>query len=353
MKIVRYPDTNPLEGDFNCITVGNFDGVHLGHQSLIKRIVDKARQMQGQSVIVSMNPLPQQYFMGKTEFEVITSFKQKCRILAQMNIDVFCVLNFNRRLASMGADEFFNSILLGGLRAKYLVIGDDFKFGANREGDEKLLSRLCVKNQIELITMDSLMINERRVSSSLIRKYLADSDFVSAKSMMGRDYVVQGRVIHGKKLGRELGFPTINISLKSNTCPLHGIYVVKIKIEHKWYQAVASVGVNPTVIEQIKILEVFVIDFNREVYGKTVEVLIEKQSKKITLRLNITEINENRINKISTIVEENKGTVPLDFLVYDLAEEIKLNLHSRSIKVNVDNTFLKVLENEEIKFRIN
>ena len=277
MEIIRYPHYRPLQADDNAVTIGNFDGVHLGHQSLIKKVVAKAKLIGGLSVVVTMHPLPIQFFNGKQSLALITSFKQKVKLMSDLGVDVLCVLNFNRKLASMTADKFFNEILVKGLKAQYLLVGDDFKFAANRAGDAEYLAHHCQQLGIRFEQQASVMLSQQRVSSSLVRSELLKGDFNQAQKFLGREYVVSGRVAHGKKLGRTLGFPTVNIHFKNGDSALHGIYVVCVRIKGLWHQAVASVGYNPTVKDRGKRLEVHVLDFSDDVYNEWVEVLFYKK----------------------------------------------------------------------------
>lgn len=274
MEIIRYPQYFPLATPSNnCITIGNFDGVHLGHQQLINRVVEQAKNTGGLATVVTMHPLPNQYFNGKQSLPLINSFKQKARLMAALGVDVLCVLNFNQKLASMTALRFFQDIVKQGLGAQYLLVGDDFEFGANRSGNAAFLNQQCQQAGIQFEQQSSVMLSNQRVSSSLVRTALHCGDFVTVKRYLGRDYVVSGRVRHGKKLGRTLGFPTLNIHFKNGASALHGIYVVKVKIKSKWHEAVASVGFNPTVRDSSKRLEVHVLDFEGDVYHEWIEVL--------------------------------------------------------------------------------
>ncbi|WP_179952168.1 bifunctional riboflavin kinase/FAD synthetase [Marinicella rhabdoformis] len=277
MEIIRYPHHTSLNSLNNSVTIGNFDGVHLGHQKLIEKVVNQAKITDGLAVVVTMQPLPVQYFQGKHAVPLVTSFKQKVKLMVEQGVDVLCVLNFNKQLSTMTALDFFNEILVEGLKARYLLVGDDFQFGANRAGDAAFLALQCHQAQIKFEQQNSVLLNGRRVSSSLIRSALAVGDFKQVKCYLGRDYVVAGRVAHGKKLGRTLGFPTLNIHFKNGETALHGIFVVKVKIKSQWHEAVASVGYNPTVKDSTKRLEVHVLDWSGEIYGQWIEVLFYKK----------------------------------------------------------------------------
>ena len=276
MKIIRYPQLFPIN-ESTCVTIGNFDGVHLGHQALINEVVQRAKEFNCLSVVVTMSPFPIQLFKGKGAIEVLTQFKHKVKILQALGVDILCVLNFNQNLAAMSAAEFFQRILLNGLTAKYIVVGDDFRFGAGRTGDFEQLSQWSKAAGIMVEQLNSVKVADVRVSSSAIRAYLSQGRFDLAKQQLGRHFNLIGRVAYGRKMGRTLGYPTINIELRSGAFPLHGIYATHILIEGKRYQSMTSVGLNPTVGGNAKRVEVYVFDFDQDVYRKTVEVLFYKK----------------------------------------------------------------------------
>ena len=276
MKIIRYPQKSPLSKP-SAVTIGNFDGVHKGHQALIKHTMSAAEAQSLQSVVVTMEPLPLQYFKGRFQVDLITPFKQKARLIQQLGVDMLCVLNFNRHLAQRSADEFCDEILDQGLHTSHIVVGHDFKFGADREGDVAYLSAWCRRKNIDIEVIPPIQNQHGRISSTCIRGLLKAGEFALAKQALGRHYSIIGRVKHGRKIGRNLGYPTINIELNKGGNPLHGVYVVAIEIEGEWYQGVASVGYNPTVGGNTKRLEVYVMNFNTEVYGHFVKVLFYKK----------------------------------------------------------------------------
>jgi len=272
MNIIRYPHHQPLS-DPCCLTIGNFDGVHLGHQALINRVCQQAVSRGMPSCVVTMKPLPLQYFGGSGAVEILTGFKHKARILERMNVDVMCVLNFNAAMARMSAEQFFEQVLWHGLQARYILIGDDFRFGKGRQGGARELQSWGAQCGMEVEQSSAVQVADSRVSSSQIRRHLRAGNFMSARDMLGRDFNVIGRVAHGRKMGRDLGFPTLNIELKSGAFPLHGVYVTRVRIGAQWYQSVTSVGYNPTVGGNAMRAEVHVFDFSADVYGQTVEVL--------------------------------------------------------------------------------
>jgi riboflavin kinase/FMN adenylyltransferase len=274
MKYIRYPHYHSLAIK-TVVTIGNFDGVHLGHQALIASVVDYAKKYDLNSCVVSMQPLASQYFMGKSNVPLLTPFKCKYHLIKALKVDNYCLLNFNKNLAGLSAIDFIESILLKGLNAQHIIIGDDFRFGKNRVGDIALLKQYCKPRGVTVAHINTVFEKDNaRISSSLIRKHLEKSEFDSVEQTLGRRFSILGRISKGKQLGRTLGFPTINIKLKNRAVPINGIFCVKVKFSQgETYQGAASIGTRPTVNGKTNILEVFILDFNKQVYGQNVEVL--------------------------------------------------------------------------------
>ncbi len=274
MKLVRYPQQQPIPCK-TALTIGNFDGVHLGHQALIKRVVDCAKKNELKSCVVSMQPLASQYFMGKENVPLLTPFKCKYHLIKALNVDYYCLLNFNKNLAELSAVDFIEEILLKGLNAQHIIIGDDFRFGKNRVGDIALLKQYCLPRGVTVAHINTVVEKDNaRISSSLIRKHLDKSEFDFVEHSLGRRFSILGRVSKGKQLGRTLDFPTINIKLKNRAVPINGIFCVKVKFsDAETYLGAASIGTRPTVNGGSNLLEVYILDFNKQVYGQNVEVL--------------------------------------------------------------------------------
>jgi riboflavin kinase/FMN adenylyltransferase len=272
MKFIRYPQKTPLNQP-SVITIGNFDGIHIGHQTLIKKVTDLANSKNLVSVVVSMHPLASQYFAGRENVAILTPFKCKFHLLDQLKVDIFCALNFNYQLSQFSPDEFIQKILLDGLQAQCIVVGDDFRFGKNRVGDFDYLKVYCQKRGVLVEHIDTVSMQNVRISSSTIRKQLAMSHFGTVNSYLGRRYSIAGRISRGKQLGRELGFPTININLHHRVLPIAGIFCVKVKFDNaEIYSGSASIGTRPSVNGIGNVLEVHILDFNKQVYGQNVEV---------------------------------------------------------------------------------
>lgn len=266
---------NIRSNKIGCVaTIGNFDGVHLGHQALLDRVKEQAKIYNIPSLVISFEPQPPEFFrQGKPAMARLTRFREKFTALARFGIDQVLILRFNHWLASLSAEEFIQYVLYDGVNAKHVIVGDDFRFGRQRQGDINFLKEVGAKYQITAEAMPSVLIEGTRVSSTVIRQALAKGDHVLAQKLLGRPYSMEGRVVHGDKLGRQLGFPTANIFLHRLMTPVHGIYVVRLHgIGQTGLPGVASIGTRPTVGGTRSLLEVHVFDFNQDIYGRHVQV---------------------------------------------------------------------------------
>ncbi|MEH6625101.1 MAG: bifunctional riboflavin kinase/FAD synthetase [Motiliproteus sp.] len=254
-------------------TIGNFDGVHLGHHQVLQQVSEKARSLGLPSVAIVFEPQPREFFEGANAPPRLTRFRDKFVLLRKHQIDrVFC-LHFNQRLRSLTAEQFIDQLLLNGLEVKYFVVGDDFRFGCDRTGDFELLSQAGKRHGFTVVNTATHVVEEARVSSTRVRKVLAAHDFELAKSLLGRPYTLSGKVIHGRKLGRQLGVPTANMSLQRKRLPFEGVFVIEAVLQNgERRQGVANVGTRPTVKGDSPLLEVHLFDFDSTIYGQRLEV---------------------------------------------------------------------------------
>jgi len=253
------------------LTIGNFDGVHLGHQLLLKRLVEKSRELDLPACMMSFEPLPQEYFSPRTAPARLTRLREKWQALETTGIEQFICVKFDHRLAELSAEDFIHQILVKHLQVKYLVIGDDFRFGKGRSGDYALLQQAGKQFGFEVVNSHSHCLDNERISSTAIRQALTESQFDKAHRMLGRPYHICGRVTHGDKRGRTIGFPTANIKLLRHATPLSGVYAVSLHgIGNKAIHGVANIGKRPTVDGHHLQLEVHLFDFNQSIYGEQV-----------------------------------------------------------------------------------
>ena len=249
------------------ITIGNFDGIHLAHQALIKQAVNLARQQQLSSVVILFEPQPNEFFQKNKAPARLMRLREKAQMLAQLGVDYLLVLRFDRQLAAMSAEDFVSELLINKLKVKEIIIGDDFRFGAKRQGDFALLQAMGERYGFQVEAANEVMLENQRVSSTLVRQSLAAGDLTQAAALLGHPYFVTGRVAHGDKQGREYGFPTANIYLHRQVVPLTGIYAVKVEGLDLPYFGSAYVGMRPTVNGSRVVLEVYLFDFNQDIYG--------------------------------------------------------------------------------------
>ncbi len=258
----------------HALTVGNFDGVHLGHCAMLQRVVAQAQALGVRSCVLTFEPHAREFFSPGTAPARLTRLRDKLESFAEAGIERVHVARFDARLASVAAGRFVDDMLLRGLGAAWLLVGRDFRFGAKRAGDFALLERLAREHGFALEAMPEVMHEGVRVSSSAVRAALAQGDLARAAQLLGRRFTMSGRVAHGDRLGRSLGFPTANIVLRRRP-PLAGVFVVEAELEetHARLRGAASVGRRPTVREDAApLLEVHLLDFAEAIYGKHLRV---------------------------------------------------------------------------------
>lgn len=253
------------------LTIGNFDGVHLGHQALLRRLVEKSRELDLPACMMSFEPLPQEYFSPQTAPARLTRLREKWSAVEPTGIDQFICVKFDHHLAELSAEDFIKIILIDRLQVKYLVIGDDFRFGKGRTGDYAMLQQAGREYGFEVVNSHSHCLDNERISSTAIRQALSASLINKAQRMLGRPYQICGRVAHGDKRGRTIGFPTANIKLQRHATPLSGVYTVSLHgVHEKAIHGVANIGKRPTVDGHHLQLEVHLFDFDQNIYGKQV-----------------------------------------------------------------------------------
>lgn len=277
MKLIRGNQSLPTLGQKTIATIGNFDGLHQGHQSLINYMLQDARQNQLTSVVISFEPSAKEYFMGKQAPARIYTLREKLQHIQELQPDLCVALKFNQQLAKMPPEDFVQDILLKSLNIKKLYVGDDFKFGYQRQGDIHLLRKMAEKCDFEVTDTDSIHLGCERVSSTLIREKLDQGLFDEAEQLLTRPYTISGKVFHGDKKGRTIGFPTANILLKRQTLPLHGVFAVSAQSAHKQWNGVANIGHRPTVNGTREQCEVHLFDCDEDLYGQRLNIRFHKK----------------------------------------------------------------------------
>ncbi len=278
MQLIRGLNTKMSGAQQVVATIGNFDGVHLGHQAILKELLKKSRELRLPSLVIAFEPTAREFFHKDQAPARLTNFREKYSLIKNIGVDHFVCLPFNQALANMTAEYFVEKVLVDDLHIKHLTVGDNFRFGKDRKGDYVLLKNMAEQLNFEVENTDSYLINGERVSSSAIRGYLENGDLEIAEHLLGRAYSMSGRVIHGDKNGRTIGFPTANIPVKRIKSPLNGVYAVKIIIENGIENlGVANIGHRPTVDGTRTQLEVHLFDFSQDIYSKHLTVLFCKK----------------------------------------------------------------------------
>jgi riboflavin kinase/FMN adenylyltransferase len=257
------------------LTIGNFDGLHLGHQALLKLLANRAGERGLPASVLTFEPHPREFFSPADAPARLTTLREKLLLLGDNGVDNAHVQRFNAHFSRLGAEEFIQSILVHGLKARHLLIGDDFRFGARRNGDFALLQAAGRMHGFGVEAMPTLSVAGERASSSAVRKALMAGELDHAARLLGRPYSIAGQVAHGNRLGRQIGFPTLNITLRHRRPALSGVFTVEVEgLDVPRIRGVANVGIRPTVdsAPSLPRLEVHLFDFSGECYGAHLRV---------------------------------------------------------------------------------
>lgn len=301
MQLIRGIHNIQLSSEYHAkgcvLTIGNFDGVHLGHQRVIEALVSQAKALNAVPTVMVFEPQPQELFAPDKAPARLTRLRDKYTLLKRLGVQRLVCVNFNRRFANLSAQDFVEQLLVKQLNISHLIIGDDFKFGKNRQGDFSMLRQAGQQHNFGVSDTASYKLADCRISSTEIRKALQVDDLAEAQRMLGRPYSIIGRVFHGDKRGRQLGFPTANVRLKRRVSPVSGVYAVKVMIGEQSLLGVANIGSRPSVMGVKQQLEVHIFDFDTEIYGQSIEVILLKkirEEKKFDSLAQLTEqINED------------------------------------------------------------
>ena len=278
MQLIRDLKTKAVTTGGSVATIGNFDGVHRGHQAILEKLQDRSRELGLPSMVVAFEPTANEVFLGSHAPARLTNFREKFCQIEKIGVDRFVCLPFNQALATMHAETFVEDTLIARLHIRHLTTGDDFHFGKDREGDYELLKSMGADLGFNVENTGSVVINEERVSSSSIRSYLAEGRLDLAEHLLGRVYSMSGRVIQGDRRGRLIGFPTANVPIKRRFSPVSGVFAVKVMIENGVEEyGVANVGYRPTVAGTRTQIEVHIFNFSQNIYGKHLTIFFCKK----------------------------------------------------------------------------
>jgi riboflavin kinase/FMN adenylyltransferase len=261
------------------LTIGAFDGVHRGHQMVLQQLIRKGQELGVPSTIMVLEPLPREYFAPVQAPARLMSFREKFAALRDLGLDRVLRVRFTAELSEITARDFIEDIFVSKLGVKYMVVGDDLRFGHEREGDFTLLQELGAKHDFDVDASSTFEVQGDRVSSTRIRGLLENSEFELAEELLGRPYQITGKVVYGQQLGRRLGVPTANLELHRYRAALSGVYAVEVRgLDDKVYPAVANVGTRPTIGDRVKAgLEVHLLNYEGNIYGRTIHVRFRKK----------------------------------------------------------------------------
>ncbi|MFO7685226.1 MAG: bifunctional riboflavin kinase/FAD synthetase [Desulfobacterales bacterium] len=276
MQIIRSLDGISEPFKRAVVTIGNFDGVHLGHQALFHEVVEKADAIDGTAIAMTFEPHPMRVLNGANHPPLITILDQKIELIQRLDIDVLIVVPFTRQFAALTPREFVEDILIRKIGMTAIVVGKDYTFGRNREGTVVKLKTFAELFDFELLLADWIGANKEpkeRISSTRIRELVNDGRVDDVHSLLGRYYQVRGTVTTGRNRGgRLLGFPTANIILQDELCPKTGVYAVTVDCADQQFDGVANIGYSPTFDDHLFTVEVYILDFNRNIYGQKIRV---------------------------------------------------------------------------------
>jgi len=278
------------------ITIGNFDGVHIGHQALFHEVIEKAEAIGGTSVAMTFEPHPLRVLKQNNHPPLITLYEQKAELIERSGIDVLICIPFTLEFAALSAEQFVSDLLVQKIGIKAIVVGEDYRFGKNREGNIDLLNRFGLKYRFEVIVagwIKSARALAERISSTKIRELVTDGRMEQAEKMLGRNYQIRGKVVTGRdRGGKLLGIPTANINLNDELCPKTGIYAVTVECEGTQHQGVANIGYSPTFEDHLFTVEVHILDFSDNLYGMNIRINFIKRIRDEIKFSNISELIE-------------------------------------------------------------
>lgn len=305
MKIHR--NLNSFHAQNPVLTIGTFDGVHLGHRKIIARLHDLAKTINGESVIFTFDPHPRKVVApGETTLRLLTTLEEKIVLFEQSGIDHLIIYPFTTEFSKLTYEEFVEQVLVGQIHTKFLVVGYDHKFGKNRQGDFEFLKKCAERHEFQIEKLDVLLMNESQISSTKIREAIQKGDFDAANAFLGYPFTLHGTVVEGQKLGRKIQFPTANIQASDpdKIIPGYGVYAVEITVKNQTFQGMLNIGSRPTVNNNAdnRSIEVHIFDFESDIYGETIELVFFKKLREEQKFLSIDALKEQLVkDKTDTI----------------------------------------------------
>lgn len=259
------------------LTIGNYDGIHIGHRTIIQMVQEKAKRIDGTSMLMTFDPHPLQILRPQEELPSITPVAERIALLEETGIDVLFIVPFTRQFGLIEPSDFIRRILVDRLKIKALIIGYDFKFGRGGKGDIPLLRKYGLDYGFSVDVVEQVTIDHEKVGSNRIRILVREGDVSKAKLLLGRPYALEGRVVSGMSRGREIGFPTINLKTEYNLVPSNGVYVTQVEFDGQKHPSVTNIGHNPTFGNAQRTIETFILDFQGSLYERTVKIYFLKR----------------------------------------------------------------------------
>lgn len=272
MQIIRGTKKIPGPGPYPVLTIGNFDGVHLGHQIIFRRVAEIAKEHKGTGIVFTFEPHPLKIIAPEKMPPLLTHFRKKMELIEQCGIDQVVCADFTQTFADQHPRDFAENILAGKIGVQEIVVGYDYAFGRGREGTVAYLKKMGEEFGFKVHVTDPVEFNGHRVSSSFVRELIEEGDVTRARDFLGRYYSIQGPVVHGYKTGRGIGFPTANIDTRKVQIPATGVYAVYVTSEGQVYSGVVNIGFNPTFNRDTLSVEVHIFDFGETIYGEEIEI---------------------------------------------------------------------------------
>jgi riboflavin kinase/FMN adenylyltransferase len=272
MKIIRGLKNPPVRFTNPVLTLGNFDGVHVGHQAIFKKVVERARELNGTSIAFTFEPHPLKVLAPERSPKLLSTFHSKMKLIAEAGIDIVICAEFSRAFADQNPEEFIRSFLHEKIGVKEVYVGYDYAFGRGREGSIESLEKVGRACGFHVEVVEAVQVEGKVASSSAIRELISNGNVEDAAKLLGRYYSVEGEIVHGSRRGHELGFPTANLRTPNERIPANGVYAVLADVDGRRYQGVAAIGVRPTFETGFFSIEVFLFDFVGELYGKQMDV---------------------------------------------------------------------------------
>lgn len=286
------------------VTIGSFDGVHVGHQEIIARVNDLAKQRKGESVLFTFHPHPRMVVNENYQIQLLSPLEEKFELLKKYGLNNVVVAPFTRTFSEQSPEAYILDFLVAKLQAATIVIGYNHRFGKNRVGDIHLLKKMGEEHGFEVAEISKQLVDDLSVSSTKIRNALLEGEVATACALLGHDYFIKGIVVKGNQLGRKIGFPTANILVEdeSKLVPAHGVYAVKVYIRGQLYHGMLNIGVRPTVAGKGKTIEVNIFDFEQNIYGEQIQVefvyFIRKEQKFENLQALIAQLSLDKQNAL-------------------------------------------------------